>query len=136
MIWESFLDKTVNSDVPKKNIRFPQFARLERIAGTQADEARVETKKQKKSISANANIEAENAHTDTEKDKCKITTRRFFLCVWISKSPILHNKQLETETWNILRWVRFWILSWRVWRSKTRIKFRKCYKSFIRDDFN
>ena len=66
MIWESFLDKTVDSDVLKKNINTPQFARLERTAETRAEEAKVETKKQQ-NIAANANIEAEKAPTDTEK---------------------------------------------------------------------
>ena len=66
MIWESFLDKTVDSDVLKKNINTPQFARLERRAETRAEEAKVETKKQQ-NISANGNIEAEKAPTDTEK---------------------------------------------------------------------
>ena len=66
MIWESFLDKTVDSDVLKKNINTPQFARLERTAETRAEEAKVETKKQQ-NIAANENIEAEKAPTDTEK---------------------------------------------------------------------
>ena len=46
MIWESLLDKTVDSDVLKKNINTSMFARLERRAETRADEARVETEKQ------------------------------------------------------------------------------------------
>ena len=46
MIWESFLDKTIDSDVLKQNISTPQFARLERTAETRAEEAKVETKKQ------------------------------------------------------------------------------------------
>ena len=66
MIWESFLDKTVDSEVFKKNIISPQFARLERKAETRADETRVETENQQ-NIAANANIEAEKALTDTEK---------------------------------------------------------------------
>ena len=66
MIWESFRDKTVDSDVLKKNINTPQFARLERRADTWAEEARVENKKQQ-NIAANANIEAEKAPTDIEK---------------------------------------------------------------------
>ena len=60
MIWESFLDRTVDSDVLKKNISTPQFARLERRAETRADEARVETEKQQ-NIAVNAHIEAEKA---------------------------------------------------------------------------
>ena len=67
MIWESFLDKTADSDVLKKNINTPQFARLERRAETRAEEAKVETKKQQ-NIAANANIEAEKAPTDNEKN--------------------------------------------------------------------
>ena len=50
MIWESFLDKTVDSDVLKKNINTPQFPRFERRAETRAEEAKVETKKQKKTL--------------------------------------------------------------------------------------
>ena len=60
MIWESFLDKTIDSEVLKQNISTPQFARLERRAETRADEVRVKTEKQLK-IAANANIEAEKA---------------------------------------------------------------------------
>ena len=63
MIWESILDKTVDSDVLKKNISTPQFARLERRADTQADEIEKE-----RNIAVNENIEAEKAPTDTEKD--------------------------------------------------------------------
>ena len=66
MIWESFLNKTVNSDVLKKNIDTPQFARLERRAETWAEETKVETKKQQ-NIAANSNIEAEKVLTYTEK---------------------------------------------------------------------
>ena len=66
MIWESFLDKTVDSDVLKKSISTPLFARLERRAETRDDEARVETEKQQ-NIVENANIEAEKAPTDNEK---------------------------------------------------------------------
>ena len=66
MIWESFLDKTVGSDVLKKNINTPQFARLERRDENMDEVARVETKKQQ-NIAENANIEAEKASTDTEK---------------------------------------------------------------------
>ena len=66
MIWESFLDKTIDVDVPKKNINTPQFARLERRATTRAEEAKVETKKQQ-NIPAYSNYEAEKAPTDTEK---------------------------------------------------------------------
>ena len=62
MIWDSFLDKTVDSDVLKKNSITPLFARLERRAETRADEARVETKKQQ-NIAANVNIEAQEAPT-------------------------------------------------------------------------
>ena len=58
MIWESFLDKTVDSDVLKKNISTSLFARLERRAETQADEARVESEKQQ-NIAANAKSESE-----------------------------------------------------------------------------
>ena len=50
MIGKSLLDKTINSDVLKKNISTPLFARLESRAETQADEARVETKKQQMQI--------------------------------------------------------------------------------------
>ena len=57
MIWESFLDKTIDSEVLKQNISTPQFARLERRAEIRADEVRVKTEKQLK-IAANANIEA------------------------------------------------------------------------------
>ena len=46
MICESFLDKIVDSDVLKKNINTPQFARTERRAETRSEEANVETKKQ------------------------------------------------------------------------------------------
>ena len=60
MIWESFLDKTIDSEVLKQNISTPQFARLERRAETRADEVRVKTEKQLK-IAANTNIEAEKA---------------------------------------------------------------------------
>ena len=49
MIWESFLDKTVYSDVLKKNINTPPFTRLERRAETLAEEAKVETKNNKTS---------------------------------------------------------------------------------------
>ena len=66
MIWESFLDKTVDTDVLKKNINTPQFDRLERRTETRAEEAKVENKKQQ-TTAANANIEAEEALTDTEK---------------------------------------------------------------------
>ena len=66
MIWESFLDKTVDSDILKKNINTPQFDRLERRPETRAEEAKVATKKQQNTV-ANANIEAEKALTDTEK---------------------------------------------------------------------
>ena len=62
MIWESFLDKTVDSDALKKNINTPQFAILERRTETRAEEAKVETKKARK-----GNIEAKKAPTDTEK---------------------------------------------------------------------
>ena len=48
------------------NINTPQFAWLERIAETRAEEAKVETKKQQ-NIAANENIEAEKAPTNTEK---------------------------------------------------------------------
>ena len=44
----------------------PQFAILERRAETQAEEAKVDTKKQKNNA-ANTNIKAEKAPTDTEK---------------------------------------------------------------------
>ena len=66
MIRESFLDKTVDCDVLKKNINTPQFARLERRAQTRAEEAKVETKKQQ-NIAAKENIEAEKAPSDTKK---------------------------------------------------------------------
>ena len=56
MIWESFLDKTVDSDVLKKNINTPQFTRPEKRAETRAEEAKVETKKQQ-NIAANANMQ-------------------------------------------------------------------------------
>ena len=65
MTWESFLDKTVDSDALKKNLNTPQLARLERRAQTQA-QAKVETNRQQ-NIVVNANIEAEKAPTDTEK---------------------------------------------------------------------
>ena len=48
MIWESFLDKTVDSDILKKNLNTPQFAIHERRAENRSEEARVETEKQKK----------------------------------------------------------------------------------------
>jgi hypothetical protein len=66
MIWESLLDKTVDSDILKKNINTPQFDRLERRPETQAEEAKVDNKKQK-NTAANANIEDEKALTDTQK---------------------------------------------------------------------
>ena len=66
-LWE-FLDKTVDSDVLKKNINVPQFARLERRAETRAEEARVETKKQQ-NIAEIANMEAEKTPTDTKNAK-------------------------------------------------------------------
>ena len=66
MIWDSFLNKTFDSDVLKKNINTPQFARLERRAETRAEEAEVETKKQQ-NIAVNANMEAEKVPTDTKK---------------------------------------------------------------------
>ena len=47
----------VDSDILKKNITTPQFARLERRAETRAEEAKVETKKQQ-NIAANGNMEA------------------------------------------------------------------------------
>ena len=50
MIWESFFVKTVDSDVLNNNINAPQFARLERGAETQAEEAKIETKKQQMQI--------------------------------------------------------------------------------------
>ena len=66
MIWESLLDKTFDSDILKKNINTLQFDRLDRRPETQAEEAKVETKKQQ-NTGANANIEAEKALTDTQK---------------------------------------------------------------------
>ena len=66
MIWESLLDKTVDSDILKKNINTPQFDRLDRRPETRAEEAKVENKKQQ-NTAANANIEAEKALTDTQK---------------------------------------------------------------------
>ena len=63
---ESFLGKTVDNDVLKKNINTPQFARIERRTETRAEETKVETKNQQ-NIAANSNIEAEKAPTDTEK---------------------------------------------------------------------
>ena len=66
MIWDSFLDKTVDSVNLKKNINTPQFDRLERRPETRAEEANVETKKQK-NTAAKANIEAKKALTDTQK---------------------------------------------------------------------
>ena len=66
MIWESLLDKTVHSDILKKNINTPQFDRLERRPENRSEEAKVENKKQQ-NTAANANIEAEKALTDTQK---------------------------------------------------------------------
>ena len=48
MIWESFLFKTVDSDILKKNLNTPQVATHERRAENRSEEARVETEKQKK----------------------------------------------------------------------------------------
>ena len=53
-------EKKINSDVLKKNINTPQFARLERKAETRAEEAKVQTKKK-------LNIEVEKSPTYTEK---------------------------------------------------------------------
>ena len=65
IIWESYLDKIVDSDVLKKNTNTSQFTRLEGRAKTWAEEARVQTKKQQK-IAAYENIEAEKVTTDTD----------------------------------------------------------------------
>ena len=59
-------DKTVDSDILKKNINTPQFDRLERRPETRSEEAKVENKKQQ-NTAANANIEAEKALTDNQK---------------------------------------------------------------------
>ena len=59
-------EKTVYSDILKKNINTPQFDRLERSPETWAEEAKVENKKQQ-NTAANANIEAKKALTDTQK---------------------------------------------------------------------
>ena len=64
MIWESLLDKTF--DILKKNTNTPQFDRLEIRPETQAEEAKVENKKQQ-NTAANANIEAKKALADTQK---------------------------------------------------------------------
>ena len=69
MIWESFLDKTVESDVLKKNINTPQFAWLERKAETRTEEAKVETKKQKNIEAGKAPTDTENAALETEEAK-------------------------------------------------------------------
>ena len=50
MIWESFLEKTGDSDVLKKNISTPLFATIERRSETRADEARLETEQQQMQI--------------------------------------------------------------------------------------
>ena len=47
MIWESFLGITFDSDVRKKNLNTPQFARLKRRSKTRTEEAKVETKSSK-----------------------------------------------------------------------------------------
>ena len=52
--------KTVDSDILKQDINTPQFDRLERRPATRAEEANVETKKQK-NTAAKANIEAEKS---------------------------------------------------------------------------
>ena len=77
MIWESFLEKTVDSDVLKKYINTPQFARLERRAETRDGEAKVETKKQQ-NIAANENIEAKKAPTDTEKATLETEEAKYY----------------------------------------------------------
>ena len=59
-------DKTIDSDILKKNINTPQFDRLKRSPKTRAEEAKAENKKQQ-NTAANANIESEKALTDTQK---------------------------------------------------------------------
>ena len=78
--------QTIDSDVLKKNINTPQFARLERRAKTRAEEVKVKTKKQQ-NIAANANIEAEKAPPDTE----KATPKK--LKIMLKKPNILLKKQ-------------------------------------------
>ena len=62
MIWESFLDKTVDSDVLD-------------LRETRAKEAKVKTKKQQ-NIGANVNIEAERAPIDTKKSSLETEEAR------------------------------------------------------------
>ena len=97
MIWESFLDKTVDSVVLKKKINTPQFARLERTAATRAKEAKVETKKAA-NIPEYANIEAEKAPTDTEKatldtEEAKNYVKEAKPFCWRSKGHIIENQK-------------------------------------------
>ena len=69
------------------------------------------TKKDSEEAIAKFRLKAEQAKAILKKHKeaakKKITRKKF---VWISKLPCLQNKQLETEPWNILRWVRLWAL--------------------------
>ena len=88
MIWESLLDKTVDSDILKKNINTPQFDRLERRPETRAEEAKVEKKKQQ-NTAANTNIEAEKALTDTQKPHLRPKK----LKIMLNKLNILLKKQ-------------------------------------------
>ena len=50
MIWESFLEKTGDSDILKKIISTPLFATILRRSETQADEAKLETEQQQMQI--------------------------------------------------------------------------------------
>ena len=81
MIWESFLEKTGDSDVLQKNISIPLFATIERRSETQADEAKLETEQQQMQIfrlkkhqaleTKEANNYAEEAKDSTAKVKLK-----------------------------------------------------------------
>ena len=61
--------KRVNTDVLKKNINIPQFARLERKATNRAEEAKVETKKKQYTEAEKAPSNTEKATLETEEAK-------------------------------------------------------------------
>ena len=71
----------------------------------------MKTKKDSKEAIAKFKLEADQAKAILKKHKeAAKKLNNYKEIVSIRKLPGLQNKQLETEPWNILRWVRMWTL--------------------------
>ena len=120
-IWNSgWWGQTWNWTAANANIEAEKAPTDNEKVTLEIKEANNYTEEAKDSI-AKFKLEAEQANAILKKHN-KVTKKAKlleFFFVWISTLPGVQNKQLETEPWNILRWVRLWALSWRVLRPKT-----------------